>query len=210
VFKFIKRSRDPIASSILCLRTNQDLYREAIKAEPTDSPLATLGIGLQKASKVGIALEFGVYSGTTLTLLAEQFPFQTFGFDSFDGLPEFWRDGFEQGAFATSQIPDVRGAKIIIGLFQDTLPGFIDELDKEISFIHLDADLYSSTKYVLAKLNQNIKKGCILVFDEFMNYPSFEDHEYLAFEEWLSEFNRKCKPIAYTANHEQMCFIVTK
>jgi len=207
---FFKRNRYPVANSILCLRTNQDLYTKTIKAKPTDSAIETLGIGLQKASKSGIALEFGVYSGKTLNLIAEQFPFQTFGFDSFDGLPEFWREGFDQGTFATSSIPDVRGATIIVGLFQDTLPGFIGSLDKKISFIHLDADLYSSTKFALSQLNANIKKGCVIVFDEFMNYPDFENHEYLAFREWLEEFDRKCKPIAYTGNHEQMCFVVTK
>jgi hypothetical protein len=79
----------------------------------------------------------------------------------------------------------VRGVEIIVGLFQDTLPGFISDLRKETSFIHLDADLYSSTKNVLSQLNESIKAGCILVFGEFMNYPNFEQHEYLAFKEWL-------------------------
>ena len=40
----------------------------------------------------GTAVEFGVGTGQSTRLIAERMP--VVGFDSFQGLPEFWRKGF--------------------------------------------------------------------------------------------------------------------
>ncbi len=197
-----------IPESILALRINPALYEKVKGAESFPNPMETLLFALSKASPDGVALEFGVFSGKTLSVITQHFPLKSFGFDSFEGLPEDWRDGFPKGTFAMSGFPIVHGAIIFIGWFQDTLNKFKDEYNQKISFIHLDADLYSSTKYVLNGLNERIEPGCILLFDEFMNYEGFEEHEYRAFNEWCSEFSRVCIPIAYTSTHEQMAFLV--
>ena len=62
---------------------------------------------------------------------------------------------------------------------------------RNISFIHVDCDLYSSTKYVLDSLKHMIKPGCILVFDELVNYPGYEgdNGELRAWYEFISENN---------------------
>jgi len=38
----------------------------------------------------------------------------------------------------------------------------------------MDADLYSSTKYILNVLKNYIDKDCVIVFDELLNYPGFD------------------------------------
>jgi hypothetical protein len=51
----------------------------------------------------GLILEFGVFSGNSINIIADKFPLRTiYGFDSFEGLPEEWeRDdkGFPLGFF---------------------------------------------------------------------------------------------------------------
>ena len=50
--------------------------------------------------------------------------------------------------------------------------------------IHIDADLFSSTLFVLNTLNPYLKKGDILFFDEF-NVPV---HEFKAFKLWVESY----------------------
>jgi hypothetical protein len=197
-------------SSIECLKFDHKIYASAIKAKSFSSPIDTLRFALDNSLPSGLALEFGVYTGRTLKIISEYFPGNSFGFDTFEGLPEDWREGFLKGTFKLDEIPSIENAHIVVGLFQDTLGEFIQNLSEPISFIHLDADLYSSTKFVLNGLNHRISRGCVILFDEFMNYPSFQSHEYLAFVEWAKENSRSHRAICYTNNHEQMGFIITK
>lgn len=138
-------------------------------------------------------LEFGVASGRTVNYISKFTEETVYGFDSFLGLPEKWRDGFEQGEFNLHGIlPEVNpNVTLIKGWFQDTLPGFLTEQRKKISFIHIDCDLYSSTKYILNEVKPYLHEGCIIVFDELVNYPGFdgETGELKAFYEFITENN---------------------
>ena len=100
----------------------------------------------------GLFLEFGVYSGHTINRISGVVSkTDVFGFDSFDGLPEKWRD-FPQGTFHCKELPKVNdNVKLIVGLFQDTLQNFLSIHNKPISFCHIDCDLYSSTKYEIGR-----------------------------------------------------------
>jgi len=136
-------------------------------------------------------LEFGVASGRTVNYISKFTEEIVYGFDSFYGLPEKWRDGFEQGEFNLDGIlPQVNpNVSLIKGWFQDTLPAFLTEHDKKISFIHIDCDLYSSTKYILNTVKPYLQEGCIIIFDELVNYPGFdgETGELKAFYEFITE-----------------------
>lgn len=48
----------------------------------------------------------------------------------------------------------------------------------------MDADLFSSTLYVLTSLAPFLKSGDIIIFDEF-NVPN---HEFLAFEAFINSY----------------------
>ena len=136
-------------------------------------------------------LEFGVDSGKTITFISKFTTDKVYGFDSFEGLPERWRDGFEKGAFNRhGLLPEVNGnVELVKGWFNETLVDFIQTQNKKVSFIHMDADLYSSTKYVLDILKNYMDKDCIIVFDEMLNYPGFdrENGELRAFYEFITE-----------------------
>ena len=46
--------------------------------------------------------------------------------------------------------------------------------NKKVSFIHMDADLYSSTIYILDTIKPYIDNDCVIIFDELVNYPGFD------------------------------------
>ena len=138
-------------------------------------------------------LEFGVASGNTINYISKFTNNTVYGFDSFEGLPEKWRDGMEKGFFSRNGIlPQVNSnVKLIKGWFNETLVDFIKIQNKKISFIHIDCDLYSSTKYVLDTLINYIDNNCIIIFDELVNYPGFDgdNGELKAFYEFITENN---------------------
>ena len=71
-----------------------------------------------KALPDGLCLEFGIYKGDSINLLAKLQPQRHFyGFDSFIGLPETWTLGSRKGAFTTEgRLPKVRGNVTLMGL----------------------------------------------------------------------------------------------
>lgn len=77
------------------------------------------------------------------------------------------------------------------GWFHESLPGFLDEhANIPIAFIHADADLYTSTITFLRLICERrlLRKGSVILFDEFWNYPGWEEGEYKAFLEIVDEF----------------------
>jgi hypothetical protein len=138
-------------------------------------------------------LEFGVASGRTINYISQFTPNIVYGFDSFFGLPEKWRDGYEEGEFSLDgNLPEVnQNVTLIKGLFQDVLPAFLREQIKKISFIHIDCDLYSSTKYILTTVKPFLQEDGVIIFDELVNYNGFdgETGELRAFYEFINENN---------------------
>jgi len=142
----------------------------------------------------GLWLEFGVFEGQTVNMISRYTEGRVFGFDSFEGLPEKWERGdkgwySEKGAFSTEgKMPAVNdNVRLIKGLFSETLPRFLKEHDSDVAFLHIDCDLYSSTKTVFDLLHPRIKSGTIIAFDEIYNYPGFEKHELKALLEFAEQ-----------------------
>lgn len=181
------------------------------KAPAFWSPQDTLRHGLSKVTAPGLALEFGVATGSTLQIVAEELKdrHEVYGFDVFSGLPHTWRTGFPAGEFAQESLPDVPGAELIPGLFENTLPGFLAEHTAPVSFLHLDADLYSSTVTVLDLVEHRLVPGTVIVFDEFFNYPGWQNHEHRAWREFVDRTGIRFDYLGYTADHEQVIVRVT-
>jgi len=164
----------------------------------------------QLDKKEMVYLEFGVASGSSFFWWVRKntHPGSVFrGFDTFEGLPEDW-GGFKKGAMAFDQkeAADTR-AEFVKGIFQESLYPFIEsnkELLKKPKVIHLDADLFSSTIFVLSQLYPFLKKGDILFFDEF----NVANHEFLAFKIFTDSFYVKLRPIGAVNNFYQTAFIV--
>jgi hypothetical protein len=118
-----------------------------------------------------------------------------YGFDSFEGLPERW-NGFPAGTFATGARPDLPNTQLVVGRFEDTLPGFVQAHPEHVSFLHIDCDLYSSTRTVLTAFADRIVPGTVILFDEIFGFAGFEPHEYRAFCEFIAETGRQFDVIA--------------
>jgi predicted O-methyltransferase YrrM len=166
----------------------------------------TLRHALSLIKGPGLALEFGVATGTTLQIIADTVAADrtVVGFDVFTGLPETWRTGFPAGEFAQENVPDVTGAEIIVGLFEAELPGFLDRNDEQIAFLHVDCDLYSSAKTVFELAGDRLAPDAVLVFDEFFNFPGWQQHEFRAWTEFIEKSGRSFEYLAYTGNNEQV------
>jgi hypothetical protein len=171
--------------------TRKDIYKTAFDDAPT----------------AGYVVECGVQRGVTarklISFASENH--KIFGFDSFDGLPEDWvmSDEFtwRKGSFAC-EIPDIDGMEIYAGLFADTLPTWKCEHTGNIAVLHIDCDLYSSTRTVLEELNDQIVQGTVIISDDHFDYDpadrrdgraytNWEQGQYKAFNEWLEKYNRK-------------------
>lgn len=105
---------------------------------------------------------------------------------------------------AARGIPEVPGAELHIGWFSATVPLFAKGLEDDAAFLHLDADLYSSTDTVLRELEDVIVPRTVLVLDEYFNYPGWEGHEQRAFLEFVERGDRAFEYFAYNARGEQV------
>lgn len=150
-----------------------------------------LSFACQSITVDGPALEFGVMAGHTINLIASLLPLsKVYGFDSFEGLPEAWfgkGDGFGQFS-VNGQLPQVReNVELVVGWFDHVLAPFLDthQFDK-IALLHVDCDIYSSTQTIFNYLHKRIVPGTIIVFDEYFNYPTWQRHEYAAFQEYVA------------------------
>lgn len=153
----------------------------------------------------GHILEFGVFSGATINHIAKLTDQKVYGFDVFDGLPENWRPGFEKGKFKVNQLPDVvSNVELVVGLFEDTLAPFVQKNPGNVSLLHVDCDLYSSTKIIFDKLGDRIVSGSIIVFDEYFNYPGWRTHKYIAFREYVTDNNIKYKYLSLVKQNQQV------
>ena len=196
--------REAVASSARFVRESMT----GARTFPT--PSETLAHALSLAPTGGMALEFGVYSGTTLRQIAvARSGSGVFGFDSFEGLPEDWRAGFLAGTFAVEELPQVDGADLVVGWFSETLPGFLDAHPGPVDLLHLDADLYSSTATVLELVGPRLRPGSVVVFDEYLNHPGWQDGEHRAWREHAAAHDLEFVYEAFTHDNEQVVVVVT-
>ncbi len=171
----------------------------------------TLQQALQLAPDDGMALEFGVYTGGTLTVIAQARDGRdVYGFDSFTGLPEDWRSRYPAGAFEVDAVPTIPGAELVVGLFEETLAGFLADHPGPVAFLHLDADLYSSTRTVFDHVGPRLGPGTVVLFDEYFNYAGWEEHEHRAWQEFVAASGIGFRYEGYTQNDEQVVVRVTE
>ncbi len=154
-------------------------------------------------------LEFGVAKGQSIKWWIERnkdAESRFIGFDTFLGLPEDY-GRVPKGAFsADGKPPEIEDARCSfeIGLFQDTLFGFLERfrLNRK-TVVHIDCDLYGSTLFVLTALVPKLKKGDILIFDEFgsIRHPA---HEFRAFYDFQSAYKVNYRVIGASNFYHQV------
>ncbi len=151
-------------------------------------------------------LEFGVFEGESILKWAElnDHPDSRFyGFDSFEGLPEDWKNALRvipKGHFSTAgQVPQTADTRVSFhkGWFQDSLRPFLREFTPRRLVVHNDSDLHSSTIYVLATLDPLLLPGSVIIFDEFSN-PL---HEFQAFMQYTAAFMREYRVLGASGKY---------
>ena len=126
-------------------------------------------------------MEFGVYKGDSLNRLADLGPTSS-GMDLIRsrGCPEHGRLEHKTRALIVGGLlPPVRkNVSVIKGLFAVSLPGFLSKhAEAKVAFLHIDCDLYSSTKEVFDLLEPMLQPGCVIIFNEYFNYPGWAEHQ---------------------------------
>jgi O-methyltransferase len=158
---------------------------------------------IKKEDEIQI-IEFGVFIGYSLNYFSKlniNSKSKFFGFDSFEGLSDEWNYGFmggkKKGYFKLDDdnkllnFNDNR-VTLIKGYFNKTLRQNLKLFSKnQETFVHFDADLYSSTLFCLTTLHNHFD-NYIAIFDEF---PM---HECSALHDYISSYNVNIKFLACT------------
>mmetsp|Transcript_28348 Transcript_28348/g.80097 ORF Transcript_28348/g.80097 Transcript_28348/m.80097 type:complete len:329 (+) Transcript_28348:73-1059(+) len=171
-------------------------------------------------ASAGEWVEFGCATGRTMSRIVQRrkelgVPRVVHGFDSFQGLPSTWRSAtvggvsfqekwLHQGSFSRNGLPpfwDPSSVQWHIGWFNETAPAFAkDPLSLavgNISFAHMDADIYSSTAQIFESLEHRLAPGAYLVFDDLIGYPEYQEHEMKALYEMLKRTGRTLNVIGF-------------
>jgi predicted O-methyltransferase YrrM len=152
----------------------------------------------------GLFLEFGVGRGKSMRWLATETQRTVHGFDSFDGIPEYW-NGNPAGTFARRKLPKVPDNVILhVGLFDQTIEEFSADNHEPIAFLHVDCDLYSSTRTVFDRLGDRLQSDAIILFDEYFNFPRWRDCEFRAFQEFVAEQGVAYEYIGFSVTGQQV------
>lgn len=153
-------------------------------------------------------LEFGTYKGESINFCSSLIPEAKFyGFDSFEGLSESFSI-WKRGRFdIKGKLPKVnKNVSLIKGYFNETLPKFLEEHKEKAAFIHIDCDLYSSTKTIFENIYDRIVPNTIIQFDEYYNYPGWRNHEFKAFQEFCKKYSVEYEYIGIS--HMQVAVVI--
>jgi len=138
-----------------------------------------------------VYFEFGCHSartfsavvGTALHMKMDQMKF--YAFDSFQGLPttDANEDGiFQTGTFNTpieeflTKVFKKTGYRlnkenVVKGYFSDSLTPELQEKMPQVGIVHIDVDLYSSTKDVFGFIRPLLTVGTVILFDDYYCFP---------------------------------------
>ncbi len=160
---------------------------------------------LSKVAIDGLFAEFGVHTGGSINHIAAAVRDKTstvYGFDSFEGLKEDWRGTwYRAGHFDLGGKPPevLANVTLIKGWFDETVPRFLaDHPDRPFAFIHLDADTFESTTLVLSLLERRIVKGTVIVFDEYLGFPNWQNGELLAWRNFVQRLGLRYRYLAFS------------
>lgn len=146
----------------------------------------------EKTNKIeGDMAEVGVYKGGSAKLLRATNDKKILHlFDTFEGLPETsefdnekqFQKGNYHGTFdeVKHYLQDCNNLKFYKGYFPDTAVGMEDT---SFSFVHLDVDLYESTKSALEFFYPKMTQGGIIISHDYTSAPGVKK----AFDEFVKD-----------------------
>jgi hypothetical protein len=209
----IRQRRDTVfAGEARAARETEAFAAEHLaRAKQCPNPEATILFATERVTLDGPIVQVGTSDGSSLARLVGYLrgrEILAFGMSS--GLPEDWRPGFPAGSFAQDGLPEVRGATIVDGPYEQTLPEFKAQHPEPIALLYLDTTIYSSTATVLDLLEDQLATGTIIVFDEYFNYPGWQDGEFRAWAEFVERSGIKFRYEGYTFDNEQVVVSVQR
>lgn len=157
--------------------------------------------------------QFGVYRGNTARIIESLMTGdrKLHLFDSFEGLPEDWTKVKGKGAFKLSDedIPIFDSPRVVMhkGWFKDTVPVWAPTATTPLAFLHMDADLYSSTTEALFNIDHLIQEHTIILFDEYIMGRTDDEHRALL--DWAAKFNREYEYL-WRSRSKHVCVRVLK
>ena len=199
--------------ALRALNNSVDYIEENMpKAIGFETQKELIGYVLDQTQVKGSYLEFGVFRGGTMRYMAKIKPNVSFhGFDSFEGLPEDWFGmPLVKNSFSLKGgLPRVpKNVTLHKGWFNETLPGWCREHQEPVAFMHIDCDLYSSTVDILENFSSYLQAGTVILFDEYFNYPNWENHEFKAWKEFVDKHRISYDYIGFA--RQQVAVKITK
>lgn len=191
-----------------------DSWDYIMNASPTLPPMIGSGLriitlAMENAKLDGLILEFGVFNGKSIRMIAALTDRTVHGFDSFEGLPEDWGNEDKGTYSAFGQLPAVPdNVRLHRGWFENSIPEFLKNEKGPIRFINIDCDLYSSTKTIFDLLGPQIMSGTVILFDEFIGYPTWQDDEFKAFHEAAEQFGWHYEILGFSFLTKQLALII--
>jgi O-methyltransferase len=152
----------------------------------------TLVVLVEKTGKIeGDIAELGTYRGGSARLICEAKDERRFHiFDTFEGLPILCKNDdhgqFEQGKFSSSYdyVKSILEPYPNVHLYKGLFPSTAGPIAQySFSFVHLDADIYESTKEGLCFFYSRMSSGGMILSHDYTSSPGVRQ----AFDEFFAD-----------------------
>lgn len=199
----------------------EDLYQKYkdFTMIPKQVYIDNLLLAANYANIEGCIVECGVWRGGMSSGMAEMLPRRkVYLFDSFEGLPEAkeidgeaaiaWQKNIEgpwyfdnckaEMDYAEKAMKQTNSEfKLIKGWFNETLPKA--RFEEPIAILRLDADWYDSTIDCLKNLYPKVKKGGLIIFDDYYAWDGCSKavHDYLSEIKSITRIKQTPLGVAY-------------
>ncbi len=185
--KIVKLSKIYESENIFYLKSNVNRFKKALFHYEIYKKISNIS---------GDILELGVFRGCSLVrfatfrdLFKTNFNSKLYGFDDFgEFTPQFgkkdkifikrWKEDLKRNSnsdrgISLKELKSIlkkkkfKNINLIKGNIIQTLPKFLNKKKIKISLLHLDLDLFEPTIFALEKLYNKVKKGGIILLDDY-------------------------------------------
>ena len=185
--KIVKLSKIYESENIFYLKSNVNRFKKALFHYEIYKKISNIS---------GDILELGVFRGCSLVrfatfrdLFKTNFNSKLYGFDDFgEFTPQFgkkdkifikrWKEDLKRNSnsdrgISLKELKSIlkkkkfKNVNLIKGNIIQTLPKFLNKKKIKISLLHLDLDLFEPTIFALEKLYNKVKKGGIILLDDY-------------------------------------------
>jgi predicted O-methyltransferase YrrM len=154
------------------------------------------------AQRPGLVLDFGVATGDSTIMLGDALlniqSRSVVGFDAFLGIRDAWSKldrppgSMNLGGVVPARLANHEKIELRVGWVEDTLPVFLKERPEQVGLVHLDMDVFPPTKFVVEALRSRLRRGSLVVFDDYFGFIGWQNHSHRAFSESFNLSSFRC------------------